>query len=252
MQSSNANGFTGLLGRAVLAIWSDADPEHEDEFNRWYTHQHLPERVCVPGFRRGRRYRKDGPGALRYFTLYETDNAGVLASQPYLDRLNDPTEWTRKVMPYFTGGGRRAVMTVTSTAGAGAGGAAATIEFGVAGGREAELREWLARAGQAELDAARSLIGWHLCEPDEAVTRAKAGTAEARAARPAGETAPPAGTAARPAPPAAARWMLLAEATGTDGLDAGARLLLGSAGLAAHGAVDVGEPHSYRLMCALS
>ena len=244
MQSSPANGFTGLLGSAVLAIWSDADPRYEDEFNRWYTHQHLPERVSVPGFRRGRRYRKDGPGALRYFTLYETDNAGVLASQPYLDRLNDPTEWTRKVMPYFTGG-RRAVMTVTSTAGQGAGGDAATIEFGVAGGREAELRGWLARTGQAELDAAQSLIGWHLCEPDEAVTRAKAGTAEARAARPAGE-------AARPAPPPASRWVLLAEATGTAGLDTAARLLLGSAGLAAHGAVDVGDLHSYRLMCALS
>lgn len=244
VQDNTTKALAGLLGSAVLAIWSDAQPEHEDEFNNWYTHQHLPERVSVPGFRRGRRYMKQGAGTLRYFTLYETDAVQVLASQPYLDRLNDPTEWTRKVLPYFVGG-RRAVMTVASTSGRGVGGDAATIEFGVAPGREADLRDWLARTGQAQLGESRALVGWHVFEPDEAVTRAKAGTAEARAARPAGGTA-------RPAAPPAPRWMLMVEAAGPAGLDAVAGLLLGEAALPAHGAVSVAEPNAYRLMYALS
>lgn len=244
MQHSNAKGFAGLTGGAVLVIWSDADPEHEEEFNDWYTHQHLPERVGVPGFLRGRRYMKDGAGALKYFTLYETDNVDVLASKPYMDRLNDPTEWTMKVLPYFVGG-RRSVMTVTSTAGRGVGGAAATIEFGAAEGREADLRGWLARTGKAQLEVPQSLTGWHVFEPDETVTRAKAGTAEARAGRPARGTT-------RPAKPAAPRWLLLLEATGTAGIDAAAALLLGDGALAANGAVNVGILNAYRLMYILS
>jgi hypothetical protein len=29
--------LSGLDGTGVLAIWSDAVPEHEAEFNNWYT-----------------------------------------------------------------------------------------------------------------------------------------------------------------------------------------------------------------------
>ncbi len=44
-----------MIGGAVLAIWFDVDPSGEHEVQTWYPRQHLPERLSVPGFLRGRR-----------------------------------------------------------------------------------------------------------------------------------------------------------------------------------------------------
>ena len=237
--------LSGLHGTGVLAIWSDAVLEHEEEFNDWYTNQHLPERVGVPGFRRGRRYVKDTPGELRYFTLYETADIGVLASAPYLERLNNPTDWTRRAMPFFSNGSR-AAMTVASSAGAGVGGLAATIEFSPGAEQAEELQSWIVAAGALLRGTHPDLTGWHLCQSDDQVTRAKAGTEEARASRRAGTPAP----AAAPGHPP--RWMLMAEATGRGALDAAGELLAGDAGLGGRGATGIGAFHVYRLMIALS
>jgi hypothetical protein len=239
-----ARQFGGLDGTGVLAIWSDAVAAHEDEFNSWYTNQHLPERVGVHGFRRGRRYVKDAPGELRYFTLYETADIRVLESGPYLERLNNPTDWTRRVLPYFRNGSRLA-MVVTSSAGAGIGGLAATISFGPGEGRAAELRTWAVTAGEQLRAKYQGLTGWHLCESDDQVTQAKAGTEEARASR-------PAPTSATVTPRRSPRWMVMVEATDRGALDAAGELLAGNGGLAAQGGEAVGEFHRYRLMIALS
>jgi hypothetical protein len=240
-----ARQFGGLDGTGVLAIWSDAVAEHEEEFNSWYTNQHLPERVGVPGFRRGRRYVKDAPGELRYFTLYETADIHVLESGPYLERLNNPTDWTRRVLPYFRNGSRLA-MVVTSSAGAGIGGLAATISFSPGEGRAAELRSWTVTAGEQLRAQHPDLTGWHLCESDDEVTQAKAGTEEARASRPNAAAAP--AVAVRRSP----RWMVMVEATERPALEAAGELLSGDSGVAAQGAEAVGEFHRYRLMIALS
>jgi hypothetical protein len=241
-----AQQLSGLDGSGVLAIWSDAVPEHEEEFNNWYTNQHLPERVGVPGFRRGRRYVKDVPGDLRYFTLYETAGIEVLESAPYLERLNDPTDWTRRALPFFRNGSR-AAMVVASSAGAGVGGLAATILFSPGAGTSEELQSWIVAAGGALRGTHPGLTGWHLCQSDDKVTRAKAGTAEARAGRPAGAPAPPPAT-----PRQAPRWLLMAEATGPAALEAAGQLLTGDAGLSGRGATGISEFHVYRLMIALT
>lgn len=239
--------FKGLEGTGILAIWSDAGAEHEEEFNNWYTNQHLLERVGIPGFRRGRRYMKDAPGTLKYFTLYETDDVKVLESEPYLERLNDPTDWTRRALPFFKNGSRAAMALVSST-GRGVGGFAATIEFSRLAGSEAELRDWVASAGEAALKEHPQLNGWHLFETDDDVTRAKAGTAEAQVGRPAGSGAPP------PAPvaPPAARSMLMVESTDRKALDLVGEILQGNEGLGAHGATDVAQFNIYQLMLSLA
>src|ERR1019366_3439141 len=41
---------------ALLMVVVDVDPEHEEEFNRWYDKEHIPERLAMPGFRSARRY----------------------------------------------------------------------------------------------------------------------------------------------------------------------------------------------------
>lgn len=87
-----------MIGGGALAIWMDVDGAGEADLNAWYPRQHLPERLAVPGFLRGRRYAAVGTGPA-YFTFYETEDAAVLTSAPYLERLDAPTDWTRRVLP---------------------------------------------------------------------------------------------------------------------------------------------------------
>jgi hypothetical protein len=45
-----------LAGLGVVCIWHDLLPEARDEYHQWHNREHMPERVGIPGFRRGRRY----------------------------------------------------------------------------------------------------------------------------------------------------------------------------------------------------
>ena len=80
-----------------LALWNDCAPGHEAAYEAWYQGEHLPERLAIPGFLRGRRYRAltEGPA---YFTYYEVTDPDVLTSEAYLARVNDPTPATRTIM----------------------------------------------------------------------------------------------------------------------------------------------------------
>ena len=83
--------------RGILAIWNDCRPGREAEFEQWFQSEHLEERVGVPGFLFGRRHEAIS-GSSAFFNFYVTDTPAVLTSKPYLDRLNDPTPMTRKIM----------------------------------------------------------------------------------------------------------------------------------------------------------
>ena len=63
-----------LFGRGVLAIWNDITDAAETEFVRWHVREHIPERVGLPGFLRGRRYIAHD-GRPKYFNFYETETA---------------------------------------------------------------------------------------------------------------------------------------------------------------------------------
>jgi hypothetical protein len=89
-----------MIGEAALAIWFDVEATGLDEVNAWYPRQHLPERLSVPGFLRGRRYAAAGQGP-GFFTLYETRDPSVLSSAAYRERLDDPTDWTRRSLAHF-------------------------------------------------------------------------------------------------------------------------------------------------------
>lgn len=91
-----------LLGSAAMLlsfdIASDAIGEHDD----WHTHEHLPERLSIPGFLRGTRWIA-AAGQPRYVVLYEVAKLDTLTSAAYLERLNQPTPWTAKMMPHYRG-----------------------------------------------------------------------------------------------------------------------------------------------------
>src|SRR6186713_2598772 len=90
-----------LMGEGLLVAWTDVLPEAEQAFNRWYTLEHVPERIGIPGFLRGRRYVAGQRERHRYFTLYETRTIDVLRSPAYVARLNEPSPGTRAMMPSF-------------------------------------------------------------------------------------------------------------------------------------------------------
>ena len=84
----------------LMAFWADIDSGYERRFLEWHNCEHMPERVSVPGFREGRRYRDLG-GLSRYLMMYFTESAGVLGSDAYTERLNHPTPWTRESLGHF-------------------------------------------------------------------------------------------------------------------------------------------------------
>src|SRR3546814_1631627 len=81
---------------AVMAVWGDADAALEAEFNEWYHREHVPERVGMPGWRRGRRYRRVDRGRQRYLVVYEVDSLASFDDPVYRHALDNPSDWTRR------------------------------------------------------------------------------------------------------------------------------------------------------------
>jgi hypothetical protein len=137
----------GLAGDGVVAIWNGIRPEARAEFYEWHNREHMPERVGIPGFLRGRRYRAL-EGRPEYFTLYETRDTAVLAGADYLARLNAPTPWTRKTTQHFTDTSR-SLCRVALSFGRGGGGLMMTWRFENPEGFEQSLEGIAKRPGVA-------------------------------------------------------------------------------------------------------
>ena len=142
MSEHAMTGVNKIQAPAVLAIWTDVTAQAEAEFNEWYWREHVPERLGVPGFLRGSRYRAI-EGAPRYFTSYDLESAAVLNSPIYLDRLNNPTTLTRRVMPNFRSM-VRAVCNVVRSVGRGTGSVALTVRFSPRRDQRAKLEAAIA------------------------------------------------------------------------------------------------------------
>lgn len=100
--SSPSNNPTPSTG-GDLILWGSIDRASvdEDALNDWWTNEHLPERLQLPGFQLARRYRALDPknGQNEYLALYEVWNVRDLASPEYLHALNHPTTRTVQFMP---------------------------------------------------------------------------------------------------------------------------------------------------------
>lgn len=156
---------TALKGQGVLAIWNGIAAGHETEFLRWHVMEHIPERVSVPGFICARRYVALS-GSPAYFNFYEVADVSTLHSDAYLVRLNDPSDWTKRVVPHFTDTSRTLCKVVESR-GHGIAGTMITIKID---GPAAPLRPLV-----AALSDAPDVSAAHLLEQDEGPSM---GTAE--------------------------------------------------------------------------
>ncbi len=86
--------------QGLLAFWANIDADYQLEYLKWHNCEHMAERVTIPGFHVGHRYRALGDER-DFFMVYETDTAEVMKSEPYLHSQNNPTPWTRESISHF-------------------------------------------------------------------------------------------------------------------------------------------------------
>ncbi len=155
-----------MIGRGALGVWIDVPPPLREDFNAWYRHEHLPERLAVPGFLRGRRWQRAGDAGMLYFTLYETQDPDVFGCPAYLQRLDHPTEWTRRALTMMQPMMRRVYRRVAASAPDAATSWLATVRIKPDSGRGPHVRTWMARAGVDEIPAVRGVACLGLYEAD--------------------------------------------------------------------------------------
>ena len=162
-----------LLGKAAVAMWWNISPEQRSEFGDWHSHEHFPERMSIPGFRRGSRWTStlDAEG---FFVLYELEQYETLTSKGYLDRLNAPTPWSTKMMPHHLDM-VRSQCRLEASFGGGVAASLATIRLSPQAGKEALLKAALTEKLH-DLSSKPGLTGAHLLVTD--TPRASSPTAE--------------------------------------------------------------------------
>lgn len=96
------NRARGLMVRAL----EPNAPENDEEFQDWYSTEHVPAMVSAPGAVRGRRYRlnsdaRDNRGVrMNYLAIYEAETPEVFSTDAWWSKANTP--WTRRIRRYYT------------------------------------------------------------------------------------------------------------------------------------------------------
>ena len=72
------------ISPGILAIFNNVAPGREAEFEEWFQHEHLAERIAVPGFLLGRRYEALS-GQPRFFNYYLTQSAAAEIAKALTD-----------------------------------------------------------------------------------------------------------------------------------------------------------------------
>lgn len=88
-------------GRAIFLVYTDlSDPKFEEEFNDWYSKEHLPELLALPGFLDAARYVavKGGP---KYLAAYEIESVEAVQTPEFKNRSRTP--WGERVSPSVIG-----------------------------------------------------------------------------------------------------------------------------------------------------
>lgn len=86
--------------QGLLHVMMDVDPEHEEEFNRWYWEEHIPERLALPGFISARRFVAKA-GEPKYLVIYELESVAALDTPEYKHAYGNPTPWTRRMGQHY-------------------------------------------------------------------------------------------------------------------------------------------------------
>jgi len=156
---------TALLGEAAVLIWNDVADEGRGEFYEWHDKEHVPERLSIPGFRRGRRFARMHHSP-EWLTMYEADDVAVLTSAPYLARLNAPTPATERALKHFRNTSR-AVCRIVRSLGASNGGQMLAMRLAVPPKAGAAMCEYLTADAFPRAMTLTGVVACHLYAADE-------------------------------------------------------------------------------------
>lgn len=161
---------TALLGQAAVLVWNDVADEGREQFYEWHDKEHIPERLAIPGFRRGRRFisRAHSP---EWFTMYEADDLSVATSAAYLARLNAPTPATVGTLKYFRNTSR-AVCRVVHSVGSSTGGHLLAMRLSVPDEQSAAMCSYLCGEAFPRTMALTGIVACHLYAADEDASHA--------------------------------------------------------------------------------
>ena len=89
-------------GDGLLMVYSDVSAENDEEYNRWYNEEHIPERLSIPGVLNAARYEvvQGGP---KYLACYELSSPDAWYSDEWQKWLKEPTEWSKRMSPSVIG-----------------------------------------------------------------------------------------------------------------------------------------------------
>ena len=90
----------------VLAVSLSVPSDMEDNLAAWYTDEHIPMLLTVPGWRRIRRYRLTGGTAPAYLSLHEVSSTSAFDEDSYRAAVTTP--WRNRIVDSAIGRERRA------------------------------------------------------------------------------------------------------------------------------------------------
>ena len=206
-----------MPGTGCFVAIHDLKQGREADYENWHTHEHMIERVAIPGFLRGLRYRSltDAP---RLCTIYQVESLATLTSPAYLERLNNPTPWTNQSVPLAVGM-QKTFCTVVSTQGHGIGGYLGVAQLAPRLGEDDRLSSWLSSDILPKLALQPGLCGAHFLIGEEAASQVKAKERELR-----------------DEPTTVADWIILIEGYDRSTVQGALVTLSGPEGLASNGA----------------
>lgn len=61
------------MARGIMVVAASPAEGREDDFNDWYSNEHIPQVLTVPGFVSARRYKLHSGKGQRYLAVYELE-----------------------------------------------------------------------------------------------------------------------------------------------------------------------------------
>lgn len=153
------------MGGGAVLVWNDVATPGREQFYDWHDKEHIPERLAIPGFRRGRRYIRPGHSP-EWLTLYEADDLGVVVSPAYLERLNSPTPGTVSTLRYFQNTSR-AVCRIVHSVGSSCGGHVLAMRLDVPEAQSDAMRRYLSADVFPRVSALTGVVACHLYVADQ-------------------------------------------------------------------------------------
>jgi hypothetical protein len=86
--------------QGFLAIWCEIGQDDLVDYRNWLTQEHISDRIYSPGFL-GVRLFASVENERSHFFLYATESPDVMKAPPYLQILNSPSPWTKRMMVKF-------------------------------------------------------------------------------------------------------------------------------------------------------